>query len=271
MTRLTVLKHALDVATAALEIKRRSVRREMGRVISRELHFRQISDTEGVLADVIAPVLVKHVRSIAKELKSLGGEKHLPGQHDQSVHGRWSSGQSGTQRFSGTEEWEKSLPENQKNAVRSWMFSGFSEMREADRTDKADEKLEAFKEAIKSAPLYEQDIHRGIRADVKVKVGDEMSLNAVSSFSTNSAVAKQFAIVDPLSGKTIPASRKLTILSVDKHHGGAKLPMKSVGGTYETEVVVDKNRKFKVSSIEPITIRRGSKKWKGKVVHLTEL
>jgi len=184
------------------------------------------------------------------------------------------------ERFSDNErdKWEASLSKEQKIAVNSWMMNGYKEMREADKDGTVSENLENFKKAIETAPLRRNEVHRGIRADLKAKVGDEIELNAMSSFSTNRAVAKDFAVGDPTTGKYVPKSRRVTIISVDKHQGAAVLPMKSVGGSYETEAVMEKGRTFRVMRVEIQTIKKqpggrsGKKReWKATILHVEEV
>ena len=180
-------------------------------------------------------------------------------------------------RFDDVDKWESSLPEDQKKAVASWMRNGYKEMRNSDKTGAADEKLDSFKEAIKTAPLYNQPVHRGIRHKLDAKVGDEIDLHAISSFSTNPSVAKSFAVEDVDKGGYIPTSTKVTILSISSHKGAARLPMKSIGGRYETEAVMEKGRKFRVVRVEQTEIKRpgsrgkGPKKWKAQILHLEEV
>lgn len=181
---------------------------------------------------------------------------------------------SGEKRFSDREEWEKSLTPDQRNAVNSWMFSGYEGIRDADKGNPTDssykEKLGQLKAALATAPLYTSDIHRGIRADVKCSVGDKMKMSALSSFSTNRAIARTFSVQKPEGGLTSP-KQKFTVLSITSHKGAPTLPMKAVGGTYETEVVVEKTRSFRVTKIEKMEIKRpGGKVWHGKQVFLEE-
>lgn len=172
-----------------------------------------------------------------------------------------------TSRFENLDQWQASLSKEQKSAVDDWMYRSYDEMRDLDKSGQSSEKLDNFKEALKTAPLYQSGLYRGIRADLKLKQGDYFSLSAISSFSTNRAVGKSFAVTTP-EGKPIPTSRKFTVLAIENHEGAPRIPVKSVGGTYETEAVFLKGTKFRVSKIEPLTIKRPGKVYKGKIVYL---
>lgn len=186
------------------------------------------------------------------------------------------SGVKGTGRHDSTDSWEKSLTSEQKVAMNSWMDVGYEGIRGVDKgivssLPQYKVNLDALKEALKTAPLYTAEIHRGIRMDVPCSIGDSIQMNAISSFSTNRAVAKGFAVTSSTTGKDISNKQKFTILSIVKHNGAPRLPMKAVGGTFEMEVVMEKGRTFKVTRIEKMEIKRpGGKVWKGKQVFLEE-
>ena len=180
-----------------------------------------------------------------------------------------------TARFDDTENWVKSLDKDEMNSINSWMRDGYADLRNSDKQGEDSDRLDALRSALSTAPLYESPLSRGIRADLKIKPGGIITLSALSSFSTNVAVAKDFAIATP-EGQRMPLGSKFTILKIEDHRGGAKLPFKSVGGTYETEVVMDKGRRFEVVSVENHTIKRASRKgkssqYKGKILTLREV
>lgn len=182
-----------------------------------------------------------------------------------------------TQRFDDRDKWVKSLSKKEQSSLNSWMRNGYEWLRKEDKTEEGSEELTNLKSALSTAPLYHQSISKGIRADIKIKVGETIEMSALSSFSTNVAVAKEFAVKTP-GGKALPVSQKFTILKIDNHDGGPQLPMKSIAGTYETEVVMEKGRKFEVVSIEKQVIKRPSlgrgkppRQYKGKVLSLREV
>jgi len=155
--------------------------------------------------------------------------------------------------------------------VQSWQFVGYDFMRKADKENRLDEGLGILKEALKTAPSYHGVLYRGIRHDISTNIGDTISLNAISSFSISKAVASNFSVADPANGKYISPKSKVTIFSVDLHKSSRQLPSKAVGGTYEQEAIFLKNTKFRVKSIEPVTIKRPHAQWKAKIIHLEEI
>jgi len=178
-------------------------------------------------------------------------------------------------RFSSLDEWEGSLNKEQRDSLQTWMYIAYAQMRDSDKRGDSEshwgKALGNLKQALSTAPIYTEELYRGIRADIKLSVGDKVSMSAISSFSTNIAVGKTFAVTTP-EGKLTSLSTKFTVLAVVKHSGAERLPRKPVKGTYETEAVFRKGREFKVASVEKMEIKRpGGKVWKGKKINLEEV
>ena len=76
MNKLAVVKHALEVATAALEMKRRQIRPHLRQAVTRELNNRQAAATERDLERVLVVVIAKHVDQIISKVTS-GSKKNL--------------------------------------------------------------------------------------------------------------------------------------------------------------------------------------------------
>lgn len=97
--RSKIAKVLLKTATLAVKLKHRSVRRDLRRAVSRELHIKQFGETEDKLTRVLTPVFEGQVRSIAEGLREIDGgkseewliQKYLPGQ-PRDDHGRFTSG-----------------------------------------------------------------------------------------------------------------------------------------------------------------------------------
>lgn len=176
-------------------------------------------------------------------------------------------------RFNDPVKWVESLTEEQRNSISSWQLHGYQDIRQADRNSDNNKELENLKKALETAPLYEGSLHRGIRAKLDIKVGQKMQFNAISSFSTNRAVASEFAIADPETGAKAPKNIQFTMISIDDHKGSPELPRTAIGGIFETETVMFKDDVFEVTKIEPYEIKRnsGKNKWKGQIVHLKEI
>lgn len=207
------------------------------------------------------------------------GEEENPEDEEDVKKGGEGSGIKGhtTNRFGDLKSWTKSLNKDETNAINSWMRNGYKWLREADRAGEESQQLNHLKSALRTAPLYSGAVSRGIRMNLNLKVGDNLSMNALSSFSTNPAVAKALAVETP-EGKSLPPSSRFTILRIEDHRGAVRLPMESVAGTYETEVLMEKGRSFEVIGVENHTIKRPSprrgkppRQYKGKILTLREV
>lgn len=83
MSRLSVLTQLTEVATAALELKKRQVRPHLRRAISRELNIRQAEAAERDVERALVPVFRRQVARMVSKLGSGGKDvddlfrKHL--------------------------------------------------------------------------------------------------------------------------------------------------------------------------------------------------
>lgn len=182
------------------------------------------------------------------------------------------------QRAADVRELEANLTDDQKKAFGSWTRTGYEGMRKADKAGEFDYRLKPFNEILDKAPLYRQNVYRGIRHSIDLKPGDQFNCSALSSFSTNPAVAKSFCVQDPLTKKYASKNTQVTLFNIKNggKNGSPRIPDVKIGGKYETEIIVTKNRVFRVESVEEFTIKRSGKRgkppiiWKGKQVNLIE-
>jgi hypothetical protein len=157
-------------------------------------------------------------------------------------------GGGGKERFSSATAWRESLDKDQRNALQDWVSTRSTQLREADagRGTKSDEKiLNILKGSLKTSPLVESPIFRGIGVPVEARVGELFKQNAISSFTTKEKVAEAFSFGN---GKGAGA---FTILEVREHFGHPGISERSKG---EAEVVVQKETSFVVTGIEKVTV-----------------
>lgn len=194
-------------------------------------------------------------------------------------------------RYTDTKQWWDSLSPDHKWAIQQWREGSefFRELERLGDAVPADDYvmqrkwLPLIKEALKTAPLTTAPIYRGLKTDLKVKKGETMTMDSLTSFDEQSKTAHFFAIVGTgghAFGTILdPEKDRFTVLQIDKHAGAPKLPpgVYQPQGIVEREVLVEKGRKFKVTSIEPTKfVEPGrlpgkGKKWTGKIVHLEEI
>ncbi len=98
-SRLEAAEAALEAARVAVEVKARSLRREVGRRVSLALHRRTVEEAERWAAKGAEAAIRGQVEDIVAGLLRAAKDeegfvpKHLPGQHDQQSHGRGGLGE----------------------------------------------------------------------------------------------------------------------------------------------------------------------------------
>ena len=139
----------------------------------------------------------------------------------------------------------KYTKEEQISAIADWSDGGYAKIRRAQRGESDDEtrkaQAEAIEEFIEQAPAYTGDLYRGISTEkpVNFKVGQEISMNGVSSWSKSEDIADEFSRFDDYS--TCFVTKGLT--------RAADVSMHTMNPG-EEEVLVSVKTNFKVTQVE---------------------
>jgi hypothetical protein len=176
------------------------------------------------------------------------------------------------ERFTDEHAWVKSLTEDQQKAITSWSRNGYKFIRQYEKTGHDVDgtyaaKAAALNEALKTAPVYEGAVARGLgklsisQAAELSKVGSTIKLEAASSFATNTGAAKQFAY------EGTSKSERFVVMRVAKNESAVKIRMASTRQN-EAEAISPKGTSYRVVGSTKVTTAHGLT---GYEVHLEEI
>jgi hypothetical protein len=183
------------------------------------------------------------------------------------------------------EKWANNLPDKERQSIHSWQTGGTNYIRNYQITGKADETGEAdeyykkitanFESSLDKGIPYKGEVYRGLHdlnddSYESVINSKEITLKSVASASISEERAKFF--IQPIGDKPT----KSVLFKIDNKTGVNISAVSNDSFKHEVEVVLRKNTRYEVASIEPTKfnyhdgVHNADKTIDGAIIHLKE-